>query len=317
MTSFVVAVPATTGNLGAGFDCLGAALSLYNRFEFSLISEPLNSELPTSELASSYLQIRASGLYGKSVAKDEANLIYTSLVKFFEHIGRPVPSISIHIEANIPMARGLGSSATAIVGGIVGGNLLAGSPCSQKQLLDLAIAIEGHPDNVAAAMLGGCQLSASRLDGSWEICPIIWHPEIAIALAIPNFELSTKEARSVLPATVPMADAIFNASHLALLTQALAKGNPHWLQTALQDRLHQPYRDSLIVGIKEVEKAAIAFGAYGMVISGAGPTLLALGHPNYIDGIANGMVKAWQTVDVIATKKVLSIATGGTTCNVY
>ncbi|AFY73982.1 homoserine kinase [Synechococcus sp. PCC 7502] len=301
MTSFVVAVPATTGNLGAGFDCLGAALSLYNRFEFALASE---------------LEIKASGVYGKSVARDESNLIYTSLVKFFKYIDRPIPALSLNIEANIPMARGLGSSATAIVGGIVGGNLLAGSPCTQRQLLDLAIAIEGHPDNVAAAMLGGCQLSATRLDGSWEICAIAWHPEVAIAVAIPNFELSTSEARAVLPQTVPMADAIFNASHLAFLTQALTKGNPQWLQTALQDRLHQPYRESLIVGLKEVEKAAIAFGAYGMVVSGAGPTLLAIGHPRNIEGIANGMVKAWQSVNIVATKKVLSIATSGTTCTV-
>ncbi len=300
MTSYVVAVPATTGNLGAGFDCLGAALSLYNRFEFSLGSE---------------LQIKASGLYGKDIVKDETNLIYTSLVKFFEHIDLPVPFISINIEANIPMARGLGSSATAIVGGIMGGNLLAGSPLTQKELLDLAIAIEGHPDNVAAAMLGGCQLSATRLDGSWEICPISWHPDIAIAVAIPNFELSTAAARAVLPQTVPMADAIFNAAHLALLTQALSKGNAQWLQTALQDRLHQPYRESLIIGIKDVEKAAIACGAYGMVISGAGPTLLALGHPKNINAIAKGMVLAWQGANVISTTKILSIASGGTTCN--
>ena len=225
-----------------------------------------------------------------------------------------MPTVSLNIEANIPMARGLGSSATAIVGGIVGANLLAGSPCSQKQLLDLAIALEGHPDNVAAAMLGGCQLSATKLDGSWEICPITWHPEIAIAVAIPNFELSTAKARAVLPQSVPMADAIFNASHLALLTQALTKGNSEWLQTALQDRLHQPYRESLIMGIKDVEKAAIAHGAYGMVISGAGPTLLALGHPSQIEAIATAMIQAWKSVEVIAVKKILSIANSGTTC---
>jgi homoserine kinase len=301
MTSFVVAVPATTGNLGAGFDCLGAALSLYNKFEFS----------PDAEL-----QIKASGIYGKQIVKDRTNLIYTSLVKFFEYIDRPVPTFTLNIEANIPMARGLGSSATAIVGGIVGGNLLAGSPCTQKQLLDIAIAIEGHPDNVAAAMLGGCQLSATKLDGSWEICPITWHPDIAIAVAIPNFELSTAQARAVLPPTVPMADAIFNAAHLALLTQALAKGDPQWLQTALQDRLHQPYRESLITGIKDVEKAAIAQGAYGMVISGAGPTLLALGHSKNMEAIARAMVTSWQGVEVIATKKILSIAAVGTTCSV-
>lgn len=299
MSTFVVSVPATTGNLGAGFDCLGAALGLYNHFTFTTADQ---------------LQITTSGIYGDRLVRDKQNLIYTSLVKLFEYVDRPVPNLALHIEANIPLARGLGSSATAIVGGIVGGNLLAGSPCSQKQLLDLAIALEGHPDNVAAAMLGGCQLAATRIDGMWETCGISWHSSIAIAVAIPNFELSTAKARAVLPTAVSMADAIFNASHLAFLTQALAKGTPEWLRLALQDRLHQPYRTELIPGLKVVEQAAIAQGAYGMVISGAGPTLLALGHPDQIDAIANGMVQAWATENIKAIKKVLPISARGTIC---
>ncbi len=305
MTAFVVSVPATTGNLGPGFDCLGAALSLFNKFEFSLTNELNKSNEP---------QISAFGLYGPDVALDKTNLIYSSLAKFFAYIDRPVPSLAIKIEANIPLSRGLGSSATAIVGGIVGGNLLAGSPCTQKQLLDLAIKLEGHPDNVAAAMLGGCQLSATNPDGDWEICSIPWHPDVAVAVAIPNFRLSTAEARAVLPQSVPMSDAVFNAAHLALLTQGLNQGNSRWLQTALNDRLHQPYRQNLIIGMNDVQTAATIAGAYGAVISGAGPTLLALGHPKNMEAIAKAMIMAWQKTGIVADGKVLALATCGTTC---
>jgi homoserine kinase len=295
---FEVSVPATTGNLGPGFDCLGAALSLYNKFEFAISDE---------------LKITASGAGADKVAKNKSNLVYESLEKFYQHIDRPKPIISLHIDVQIPLARGLGSSATAIVGGLVGANLLAGSPLEQKDLLQLAIEMEGHPDNVVPAMLGGCYLMASSRNGGWEYCPIAWHKQIAIAIAIPNFELSTAKARQVLPRDVPMKDAIFNASHLALLTHGLTTGNQDWLEAGLQDRLHQPYRQSLIPSMEAVQKAAIDAGAYGMVISGAGPTLLALGSPAKIEEVANAMSAAWQETGMISIAKCLAIAKNGTT----
>lgn len=162
-------------------------------------------------------------------------------------------------------------------------------------------------------MLGGCQLIASAKCGTWEFCALPWHKEIAIALAIPDFELSTTKARQVVPKQVALKDAIFNASHLALLTQALVNANPTWLQSALQDKLHQPYRQTLIPGMEAVQAAAIALGAHGVVISGAGPTLLALGSPAKIEAIGEAMVKAWKQVGVAATQKCLSIAKQGTT----
>ena len=296
--SFVVTVPATTSNLGPGFDCLGAALNLYNKFEFAVSEE---------------LRITASGLFADKIAKNKNNLIYQSFEQFFDRIGKPKPVISLGIETQVPLARGLGSSATAIIGGLVGGNLLAGSPLSQNDLLNMAIEIEGHPDNVAPAMLGGCQLIASKLNGGWEYCALPWHEQVSIALAIPDFELSTSKARQALPKQVALKDAVFNASHLALLTQALITANPDWLQSALQDRLHQPYRQSLIPGMEAVQAAAIESGAYGLVISGAGPTLLALGSPDRIDSIGDAMVNAWQGLGMIAQKQCLSIATDGTT----
>jgi homoserine kinase len=298
MASYAIAVPATTANLGPGYDCLGAALTLYNKFEIALSDE---------------LRISASGAFADKIAKNKTNLIYQSLEQFYEHIGKPKPVVSIHIDVQIPLARGLGSSATAIIAGIIGGNLLAGSPLDRKQLLHLAIEMEGHPDNVTPAMLGGCQLIASAKCGTWEFCALPWHKEIAIALAIPDFELSTTKARQVVPKQVALKDAIFNASHLALLTQALVNANPTWLQSALQDKLHQPYRQTLIPGMEAVQAAAIAKGAHGVVISGAGPTLLALGSPAKIEAIGETMVKAWKQAGIVATQKCLSIAKQGTT----
>ena len=298
MTIFEVSVPATTANIGAGFDCLGAALSLYNHFEFSLADR---------------LTITASGEGADKVERDETNLVHKAIAKFYQHIDRPIPAIAFHTDTMIPLSRGLGSSATAIVGGIVGPNLLAGSPLDRMELLDLAIAMEGHPDNVAPAMLGGCQLMASNQAGGWEFCDLQWHEEIAIAVAIPDFELSTAKARQVLPKQVAMADAIFNASHLALLSHGIQAGNASWLKAGLQDRLHQPYRESLITGMQDVQMAAIAAGAYGLVISGAGPTLLSLAPVGTIEAVAQAMQKAWQAIGVISVTKCLAIAKDGTT----
>jgi homoserine kinase len=298
MTIFEVSVPATTANIGAGFDCLGAALSLYNHFEFSLADR---------------LTITASGEGADKVERDETNLVYQAIAKFYQHIDRPIPAIAFHTDTKIPLSRGLGSSATAIVGGLVGANLLAGSPLERGELLDLAIAMEGHPDNVAPAMLGGCQLMASNQAGGWEYCDLQWHESIAIAVAIPDFELSTAKARAVLPKQFSMADAVFNASHLALLTHGIQTGNASWLKAGLQDRLHQPYRQSLITGMADVQAAAIAAGAYGLVISGAGPTLLSLAPMGTIDVVAVAMQQAWQAIGITAVTKCLAIAKDGTT----
>lgn len=298
MAIFEVSVPATTGNLGPGFDCLGAALSLYNRFELAIADR---------------LTITAAGEGAAQVERDETNLVYRAITKVYQHLDRPIPPVAIHTDTAIPLARGLGSSATAIVGGIVGANLLAGSPLDRLELLNLAIAMEGHPDNVAPALLGGCQLMASNQAGGWEFCDLAWHDDIAIAVAIPNFELSTAKARAVLPKQVSMQDAIFNASHLALLSHGIQTGNPQWLTAGLQDRLHQPYRQDLITGMPEVQRAAIAAGAYGMVISGAGPTLLSLAPQTKIDAVAMAMQQAWQNLGITAITKCLAIAKDGTT----
>ena len=297
ISSITVTVPATTANLGPGFDCIGAALTLYNKFKFTALDE-------------GGLIIDVTGAEAERVQTDESNLLYQAFVKLYQYIGQTPPSVKMEIQLGVPLARGLGSSATAIVGGLVGANQLAGAPLTQLQVMELAIAMEGHPDNVVPALLGGCRLAATSAD-NWEICDIPWNENIVPVLAIPDFELSTSEARQVLPTQVSRADAIFNTAHLGLLLRGLQTGKGEWLSTALQDRLHQPYRQALIPGYDAVNAAAIKAGAYGMVISGAGPTLLALVDQLHSQAVEAAMLSAWQSTGITATVRSLSLDTQG------
>jgi homoserine kinase len=297
VSSITVTVPATTANLGPGFDCIGAALTLYNQFKFTRLEED-------------GLIISVTGTEAQRVQTDESNLLYQGFAKLYQYIGETPPSVKIEIQLGVPLARGLGSSATAIVGGLVAANQLAGAPLSQLQVMELAIAMEGHPDNVVPALLGGCRLAATSTDG-WEICDIPWCGEIVPVVAIPDFELSTGEARQVLPTQVSRADAIFNTAHLGLLLRGLQTGNGQWLKAALQDKLHQPYRQELIPGYDAVNTAAVKAGAYGMVISGAGPTLLALVDQLYSQAVQEAMLSAWHSAGIMAVVRSLSLDTQG------
>ncbi|MDF5715985.1 MAG: homoserine kinase [Rhizonema sp. NSF051] len=304
-SSTTITVPATTANLGPGFDCIGAALTLYNKFKFS-------------HLEYDEVTISVTGVEAQKVQTDQSNLLYQAFAKFYECLQQTPPPVKIEIELGVPLARGLGSSATAIVGGLLGANFLAGKPLSQLQVMELAIAMEGHPDNVVPALLGGCRLAATgvedeRQQSLWEICEIPWCEDVIPVVAIPDFELSTKEARQVLPMEVSRADAIFNAAHLGLLLRGLQTGKKDWLKTALQDKLHQPYRKSLIQGYDAVNSAAVNAGAYGMVISGAGPTLLALTDTSHASDVAAAMAAAWQFEGITSVVRSLSIDTQGAT----
>ncbi len=306
-SSVIVKVPATTANLGPGFDCLGAALSLYNEFQFSDLTSGDRS-----------IQISAMGAEADRVAVDATNLVYRSFAAVYKQLGLAPPAVKISIQLGVPLTRGLGSSATAIVGGIVGANCLAGSPLMEHSLVQLAIALEGHPDNVVPAFLGGCRLSvpeakamsegdASGVDPNWTICEVPWHQHLVPIVAIPDFELSTEAARKVLPETYSRADAVFNTARLGLLLRGLETGSQDWLRAALQDRIHQPYRQTLIPGYTAVRTAALEAGAYGLVISGAGPTLLALADNAQAKGVATAMGKTWLQSGVKAQVRVLSI----------
>lgn len=305
-----VTVPATTANLGPGFDCIGAALMLYNQFQFTHL-----------DLAGSQsINITVSGAEAQRVRIDESNLVYQAFVNFYKHLRQPLPPVQIEIQLGVPLARGLGSSATAIVGGLVGANCLAGSPLDQTELMELAIVLEGHPDNVVPALLGGCRLAATNEPqssrqsfGGWAICDVLWHQDVVPVVAIPDFELSTKEARRVLPAQVSREDAIFNTAHLGLLLRGLEAGRGDWLRAGLQDRLHQPYRQALIPGYEAVGSASVAAGAYGMVISGAGPTLLALVNSAQAAAVESAMAVAWKEEGITAQVRSLSLDAQGAT----
>ncbi len=297
--SVSVTVPATTANIGPGFDCLGAALTLYNRFRFTL--SPAVEEVA----------IQVQGLEADRVVTDGSNLAYKAFASYFHQQELAVPPVAIAIDLGVPLARGLGSSSTAIVGGLLGANALCDAPLDQAALVEMAIALEGHPDNVVPALIGGCQLAVANDDGSSTLCPIPWHQDVTPIVAIPDFELSTAAARQVLPATYSRADAIFNTAHLGLLVRGLETGRGDWLRVAMGDRIHQPYRQTLIPGYETVATAAIDAGAYGLVISGAGPTLLALAPAQAAAQVCDAIATAWQQIGQSVTAKVLALETEG------
>ena len=302
-TSVQVTVPATTANIGPGFDCLGAALSRYNTVTVTPVSE---------QQASGPAMITVTGLDAEKIGTDVDNLAYQSFVKLYTHIGQTPPPIHMAIDVDIPLARGLGSSATAIVGGLLAANALAGSPLSQDEVMQLAIAIEGHPDNVVPALLGGCQLTSTTEDQQWLVCDVEWHSDIVPVVAIPDFELSTAEARKVLPTDYSRADAIFNTAHIGLLMRGLATGNGDWIAGGMSDRIHQPYRKKLIPGYSDVRRAAMQAGAWGLVISGAGPTLLALSPQDSAESVREAMESAWKPQNFASKAHCLNVDIEGT-----
>ncbi len=294
MNQVTISVPATTANLGVGFDCIGAALTMANQFEFTVVETDIK------------LEITVEGKEADKVGIDPTNLIYQSFLRLYQKIKQTPPNVKIAIKLGVPLSRGLGSSATAIVGGLLGANNLAGNPLSQKEIMEMAIAIEGHPDNVVPALLGNCQLSVADGD-RWMVSSIPWHHEIVPVVAIPDFELSTEEARSVLPDSYSRSDAIFNISRMGLLLRALATNNQSWLKTALADKIHQPYRQKLIAGYEQLHSSAISAGAYGMVISGAGPTLLSLTNTDNVEQVIDSMAQTWSKLGINADVRSLSI----------
>lgn len=256
----VVKVPASTANLGPGFDSLGMALALFAWVSLA----PAETTRVT--------------LYGDNldgVPLDKTNLVYEVAQAVFERAGVSIPELDITIRSDIPLTRGLGSSASAIVGALVAANALIGDPLSNGELFQMATALEKHPDNVGASLFGGIIVAA--WDGT-RAEHVRFDPPagMAVLAAIPQFELSTKKARNVLPDSLPLKDAVFNVTHSSLLTAALASGRLDLLRFAMRDRLHQPYRAALIPGMETILRDAGDHGALAAVLSGAGPTMLLL-----------------------------------------
>jgi homoserine kinase len=266
-------VPATSANLGAGFDCLGLAIDLYN----DVVLVPGGP-----------FRIEIVGEGADSLPRDRANLVARTVVRFFEEIGCTAPQFSLRLTNRIPMTGGLGSSSTAIVGGLLTANRLAGEPLGRDELLRLAYSIEGHPDNVAPAMLGGLVLSVVD-DGVLSTVRLPIPRDLRGVLFLPGFSISTREARRRLPARVSFQDAVFNVGRSALFVAAMTTGRLELLRTATQDRLHQPYRQVLFPSMPRLFEAALRAGALGVWLSGAGSALMAL-----VQGDAGAVMSAFN-----------------------
>lgn len=260
MNSIRLRVPATTANLGPAFDCLGMALDIFN-------------EISVAEAPARTITVLGEGAGRISLGED--NLVYRSMATVFRTVGKPMPALAITCHNRIPLARGLGSSAAAIASGLVAANELLGKPLTPDDLLQIGAELEGHADNIAPALRGGCQVAFQEA-GKYFSAPIPLTPGLRAVLFIPDFAIPTAEARRVLPAQVPRSDAVFNLGRVALLTLALATGQGEYLRVATQDRLHQPPRQALFPAMESLFQAALGAGALGVFLSGSGSTILAL-----------------------------------------
>lgn len=267
-------IPATSANLGPGFDCIGMALNLYNYIEFEVVDDP------------GYLSLEISGEGKESLKKDKTNLVYQAFSKAFIKRGLSIPGIKLKLMNNIPLARGLGSSSAAIIGGLMAANCLLSEKLNTEELLELALEFEGHPDNIAPALLGGivlCTVNGENRIHYHKMCP----PDaLFCTILIPQYELSTKKAREILPETVPLKDAIFNVGKMGLFISAINTGNLELLQQAVKDKLHQPYRSKLIPGLTELLAQSEKSQVLGIAISGAGPSIIIFHKKNDTDKVS-------------------------------
>ncbi len=272
-TTVTVRVPATSANCGPGFDCLGLACTLYDTFTFELLPQGL--------------ELIVEGEGEGHMHPSPNNLAFLSFFKLWQQVKHTETGLRIHMKNDIPLSRGLGSSSAAIVGGLFAANYLSGKTLSTQQLLNMANSIEGHPDNVAPAILGGFTISFIE-NGIARALRIVPAQKYNLIAVIPSMPLSTAKARAAIPALIPHKDAVFSASRAALMVGTLMSGKSRFLPIAMEDKLHQPYRGPLIPGSFQAFAAAKKAGAYNGVISGSGSTLLAIA-PLRADGTKIGL----------------------------
>lgn len=266
----MVRVPASSANLGPGFDTLGLALGVYLRCRFR----------PSEALA-----IRVTGRDADRISTGADNLIWRTAVTVAEGHGRSMPPIELEIANDIPLGRGMGSSAAALTAGVVIADRLLELGWKAARVLDEAARLEGHPDNVAACTLGSITASAIDSGGVARAVRIELPRQFSVGIVVPDFELPTTRSRSVLPDCYSAADAVFNVQRAALLVAALATGSTTAFPAALEDRLHQPFRVSLVPGLDEILKLR-APGLLGCALSGAGPSIVVFferGHESVCD----------------------------------
>ena len=296
-------VPASVANLGPGYDCLGLALGLHNEVAV--------------DISTSKTMVEIIGEGENELPRGEDNLVVRSMFAAFKKLKRKAPNVWVRCTNRIPLTRGLGSSSSAIVAGVFLANELCGRPLDREQLFQLAADIEGHPDNVAPALLGGLTISVASDGSDFQTLSVDLESlsKWKYVVAIPEFQVSTAKARNVLPKRVSFDDAVFNVGRSSLVVAALLKGpgksSNAVLKEAMNDRLHQPHRQKLITGRDAVMAAAYKAGALGVCVSGSGPSILAVGS-KWAARIGEAMCEAFAAEGENARYEVLPFEPTGT-----
>ena len=295
MNTIKIKVPASTSNLGPGFDTLSLALDWYNEFTFKVTKEGL----------------KITQLNSNKLPEDSTNLVYKCFCEVFKKLKKTPPGIELDINCQIPLAAGLGSSASAVVSGVLAANTLLDNALTKSEILSLATKLEGHPDNCAAAIYGGLTVSVSQDEKVYE-SQFPWPKELVVIVVVPDFELPTRISRELLPPKVTYGDATFNVSRTAYLLSSLLNKDWEGLKIGFQDRLHHPFRKDLVPGMEEVLSEGLKKGACGATLSGAGPALVAfVNDKNKAEQIGKSMTEKWNEFKVKSTYKVLNVASDG------
>ncbi len=310
-----VYVPATSANLGCGFDVFGLALALYTEFSFD-----------TGVSSQPGLQLEVVGEGAELLRREGCGLVYEAAQFYAQAMDVKLPPFKLTINSQIPLGRGLGSSAAAIVGGLIGAAALTRQENWQSEremLLRLATEIEGHPDNVAPALMGGLVVAVNRTGTAQDVRPGLAKPiiislpvpeNLATVLFIPDFEMSTKAARAVLPPNIPFGDAVHNMARTGLFAAIFAATAPplELLAEAMDDRLHQPYRTQIFPQLPKLIASAQAAGAWGAALSGAGSSVLALVDAARAEGVKHALEQTAQALELPGRATQLNIASSGT-----
>ena len=299
-------VPATTANLGPGFDCFGMALPLYNEITIE------ETVMPGTGIEISIISENKDDLDIMTIPMDKDNIVYKAVELLYNSIGQTPSELKITIKSGIPITRGLGSSAAVIVGGLMAANELLGRPADEAALLSIATDIEGHPDNVTPAIVGGTVIASQENDGSVVYRKLNWPDEWNIMVCVPDYELATDIARSVIPKEIPLKDATFNLKRSAMFVQAVLTKDEELMKLALTDKLHQPYRMKLVPGLNEIiDNLKHEEDVIGCVLSGAGPTILVITKGNSQDKIKDIVKNTWADLNVKSDIQILKVEENG------
>jgi len=299
-----VKVPATSANLGPGFDSFGLALPIYNTVTIE------ETVLPGTGIEINILSENDDVI--QHIPTDESSIIYKAIELLYNSIGQNPNEIRVSIKSGIPIAKGLGSSASVIVGGIIAANELLGRPADEAALLSIATEVEGHPDNITPAIVGGMTISSFEEDGSVVYRKLPWPKDWKVTVCIPDYELATDISRSVLPSEIKIEDAVFNLRRSAMFVNALYNEDADLMKLAMRDRIHQPYRKTLVPGLVQIiDNLRHTDGVIGTALSGAGPSMLVVSCGNCDEAIKEIVAGTWEGLNVSADVRTLNVELEG------